>query len=459
MRFFNSTFLHNILFAIITALFVDFIAFNKFLSTVVHLFLLIYLIYLIFKNHHRAIMMIIGYGILIPIYPRSILDDVDNLILGNLQYTTFYSLGFGPLNVYFLLLFLLLARIIHLNNLNVKSSKNINLFIVVFYTLIVASFFYNFNVQSEYINLSINYFSTIKFIVYLIIGFFLFKNYKGSIHINFFLNIAIILGMRVILFLLFDFLYSPIPKLDFALQPYITLPFIFLVLKNKIELSPINFLFIVLSLLYPSRLFILISILSLGFFALSTKFSILFFKLMISIFFLFILSGVVLYNFNERIFNFFLWKLEVLNTVTGTGEISGSGGVRILELKNILNKISRSPINLLIGEGPFGYYNFDKYPLVVDGVIDSKSFPYDQIVTNKYFTVHNFISFLLLKLGFVGLFLYICLASTILFIKNKSARMHNQLSFLPLLLTYYFNPINSLFLGILISNKVNYESD
>jgi len=149
----------------------------------------------------------------------------------------------------------------------------------------------------------------------------------------------------------------------------------------------------------------------------------------------------------------------VLNTVTGSSEISGSGDIRLLELKNIFSKISKSPISLALGEGPFGFYNFETYPLQVDGTIDSKSYPYDQIVNDKYFTVHNFTSFLLLKLGFVGLFLYVCLASAILFIKKKSARIHNQLSFLPLLYTYYFNPINALFLGILMSNKVNYENN
>ena len=205
MRFFKSTLLKNIFFAVVTAIFVDFIAFNKSLSIGVHLVLLIYLVYLIAKNHHRAIMVIIGYGILIPQYPRSILDDVDSLMSGDIQYTTFYSLGVGPLNLYLMLLLLLLIRLTYLNKLYIKLSNNKIIFLFLFFILVLVSFYYNFFTQSQYINLSINYFSTIKFLIYLFIGYLIFSTYQGRINISFFLRLAIILGMRVVLFLIIDF--------------------------------------------------------------------------------------------------------------------------------------------------------------------------------------------------------------------------------------------------------------
>tara|TARA_B100000787_G_C16197031_1_gene301679 strand:+ start:714 stop:2096 length:1383 start_codon:yes stop_codon:yes gene_type:complete len=459
MKFFKSNFIRNLFFAVITALFIDFVAFDRIFSTVIHLVLFCYIGFLIIKNHKKALLVVIGYGILIPTYPRTILDDVDLLMAGDVEYTTFYSLGAGPLNLYFILLVLLLFKLTYLNKGNIASLRKQNIYLFLFIITILTSFSYNFFFQTAYVNFSVNYFSVIKFLLYSFLGFFIFKTFKGSVNINFFFNIAIILGMRVGFFLIFDALFANIPKLDFALQPYITMPLLFVVLGNKIKLNALDFIFIVFSLLYPSRSFILLFLISALIFGFSTKFSRPFVKLVGSLSVVIVLVGVILYTYNERIFDFFLWKLEVINTVSGNSEMSGSGDIRLLELKNIFAKISSSPLSLLLGEGPFGYYNFDYFPLQIKGTIDSKSFPYDQVLSDKYFTVHNFTSFLLLKLGFIGLFLYFLFASTILFIKNKSSKIHTQLSFLPLLYTYYFNPINALFLGILMSNKVSYETN
>lgn len=459
MRFFKSNFNVNLFYAISTSLLVDFFAFNKTISLGIHALLFLYFVSLIIKNHEKALLGIIGYGILIPTYPRSILDDVDSLMAGDVEYTTFYSIGAGPINLYLLLLLGLLLKLVYTNNGYLRSQNKSNIYLFLFFLTTITSFAYNFFTQQEYVNLSINYFSTIKFLVYLFIGFFIFRTFKGSISISYFFNLSIILGMRVGLFLVYDALFFDIPKLDFALQPYITMPLLFVIIGQKIKMNVLNFIFIAFSLMYPSRSFILLFLISILVFGISIKFSGPFIKLLASIAVLLILTGVTLYNFNERIFDFFLWKLEVIDTVSGSGEISGSGDIRLLELKNIFHKISKSPMSILLGEGPFGYYNFDQYPLNIDGTIDAKSFPYDQVFSNKFFTVHNFTSFILLKLGFIGLVLYFTFASTILFIKKKSSKIHNRLSFLPLLYTYYFNPINALFLGILMSNKVNYENN
>lgn len=108
------------------------------------------------------------------------------------------------------------------------------------------------------------------------------------------------------------------------------------------------------------------------------------------------------------VYKFIIWKITSLGDFFVSPEV-GSGGVRLLEIKNILSQYFVDPITLWFGGGASATYGFSAYPFGADMVIDLKSYTEAEIATGEYFTTHSFFAFMLLYSGIQGVFVYIFL--------------------------------------------------
>ena len=169
-----------------------------------------------------------------------------------------------------------------------------------------------------------------------------------------------------------------------------------------------------------------------------------------------------LYLYNERLFNFLLWKLNVFDALfSSSGEMSGSGKVRTLELQNIWYILSQSLYEFLFGKGFFATYTLEAFPLTNIGVIDLKSYSMDQLNSGIYYATHSFSSSMLLKYGIVGLSIYISLP---LYLAYKLYRQNQNLILIliPIILiySYYWRIEFALLIGLLFgisTKKKKYE--
>ena len=100
-----------------------------------------------------------------------------------------------------------------------------------------------------------------------------------------------------------------------------------------------------------------------------------------------------------------MWKMNITKIFSNDYEMSGSGKVRVIEMDNVLFEISQNILNFLFGKGLNGTYTFTQYPMTISGV-GLESFSSDQLTSGIFYSTHNFTSFYLLKLGFIGLFIY-----------------------------------------------------
>lgn len=440
------SYLSIILISFFTSIYVDFISFNESLSIVLNCFFLLFFFFFCFNRWEKSIDILIGYLLLIPEYPRSNLDILDHQFDGTITYNTLYTIGLGPLNGFLLaLIFWIVAGFIQKKN--VCFSKE--LFYVTILFILVNLLGLSIHVTDLNITSNNNSLYLIKPFIFMLLSSSIsfIKSSKEIYNIG--LSISLIIGLRTIFFLLNDLLIFEIPKLDLGLSPYFSFGIIIYSILKKENISYLNWCLLFLSILYPSRSFILIvTLLSIIFFTkeIGLKKTL---KSSIKVFLvLFPIIGFLLSLFNPRLFEFFLWKLEIIQIFSGNYSV-GSGSVRILEFKNIIFKNSSSIFRFIFGNGPFGTYNFDVYPLIVDGVIDSKSFSPDQLIRNEFYTTHNVISALILKTGIIGLSLYLFV---FLRIYRKKLSLGMILA-LPLFYTTYSSFQSAVISGLIYENK------
>lgn len=156
---------------------------------------------------------------------------------------------------------------------------------------------------------------------------------------------------------------------------------------------------------------------------------------------------------NPRLFAFVLWKMADIDALMGDGSLSGSGQVRVYEIKNVVAIALSSPFKLLFGNGFGGTFQFNAAPLPGEVVLDLKSYGARDLATGMYATTHSFLSFVLLKYGVIGLVVYFSLPIRAAVSHLRSRRPFGWLLFALALLhvyNYYWRIEFMILMGVLI---------
>lgn len=441
----NPNYVAILLIAFSSSLFVDFVSFNSVISNITSIIFLVFFLVFSLINWEKSINLLLGYLFLIPEYPRSVLDIIDHQLDGGVTYNNLYSVGFGPVNGFLIALFLwILAGF--LQKKKIKFSKDLLHITILF--ILINMIGLAFNIEELNIEERNNPLYLLKPFIFMLIsssiGFI--KSLREIFTLG--LNISLILGIRAIFFLFYDLLIFEIPKLDLGLSPYFSFGIFLYALLKKEKLSPVKWILLTFSLLYPSRSFILFIILISLFFFIQEEGILKTFKFALKSLLILPLLGIILFMLNPRLFEFFLWKLEIIQVFTKNYSV-GSGSIRWLEFKNIIYQNTTSILKFVFGGGPYGTYDFDAYPLIVEGVIDSKSFSPDQLLKKEFYTTHNVISALLLKTGITGLIVY---STVFLKIYHRKLSLRTILA-LPLFYTTYSSFLSAILSGILFRSK------
>lgn len=123
---------------------------------------------------------------------------------------------------------------------------------------------------------------------------------------------------------------------------------------------------------------------------------------------------------NESMYLFLMWKLESFTPQYDSGE---SSLVRVVEYKNIIAQNLRSFHEFIFGQGLGGSWNSKLYPYGFN-LYDTDSYPAEWIRNDRYFKPHGVIQFIILKFGFLGIFLiYGSLAYNYLKLKKEGKRI------------------------------------
>jgi hypothetical protein len=431
-----------------TALYIDFIATNAVYSKfAVFLFALLSIVLIGLEKKALLLKLIFAWFLLIPEFPRDILDIYDSLSSHESVYRPISSYGLGPLRLELVILALLLVD----NRVKISQKE---LWLLVFLVVLVFLSFlqgWSNNVGTSGFNNPLYLF---RGIVFYCVATLAYRELEKKELFDLLRLAFTISGLRTLFFLLFDVLIKGGEfSLDLGVQPYFFL--IFLLSIKEIDLKTLSF-WSYLNLLFPSRSFILIAILVFAIIWISRWNGVSIFRRVSRFVIIFLIGGMVLKSYNERLYGFFLWKFEVLETISGKSQMSGSGNVRKLELLNIWKSNRQNVGTLLLGNGPYAKYDFSHFPLKVEGVIDSKSYSLDQRTEGKYYTTHNFISAWLLKFGLLGLSWYVIFLSR----KYTSKISRNILISFILIYIFYSTPVAAALLIYLNKNgksKLNYS--
>lgn len=409
----NIKYKRTISFALFSILYIDYFA-SSALGQIISLSLFFYLLWLLLRKPSVAFQYYLILFAVIPSFPRNVLDVYEHLqVTQTIAYNTITSMplvGMGMiqwLTLFFIGFFL--TRII---------KYRIKLSIKVF-SLMLFFLFFPFITSTIHLMVEPDTFlireviTGIRFPMYLLLGMLFFLNYKNeqdklkSFLIEVLVAISVIYCIRIPIFLILS-IFESTPSLDLGLVPHIPFAVLFSLLlfttKNKQQVRLI--LILLLSVLSPSRGQLFSLFLSIAIFICLTGFS--FKRLRVFISLVTIAIGILLLTslFNDRFYNFFMWKLSEFSFSSEEG-ISASGLVRVFEFLNISDVFQTNPLRFLFGSGLSGYFTFEKYPFPFPELLDLKSYQDFELASGIYYHPHFFINILLLKFGFLGLFLYI----------------------------------------------------
>lgn len=427
--------------AFASAIYIDFIASNAIFSRIFALaFVLLSIVLFVLNRKPLLLKIILALILLIPEFPRDILDVYDSLSSHELVYRPIASYGFGPFRLELVVLILML-----IGKRLIIDLKDLILFAVlgllVFFSLMLG---WTNDIDTSGYNNALYLF---RGLVFYFVATFAYRELPKEELLSLLKIIFSISGLRTIIFIVFD---ATIKGGEFSLdlggQPYLFL--LFLLSLRDSEYRALG-LWPYLNLLFPSRSFILIAIAVFGVLWLARWNLIVFMRRVANLAIILVISGFMLKSYNERLYYFFLWKFEVLEAVSGKSQMSGSGNVRRLELLNIWRINNEEVGSLLLGNGPYAKYDFEYYPLKVEGVIDSKSYSLDQRREGKFYTTHNFISAWLLKFGLLGLVWYITFLSRYY---TDNVVKNNLISFI-LIYVFYSTPVAAIMLIFLAKNE------
>ena len=414
-----------------------------------------------FLNLSKGILLTLLFGILLIEFPRDILDVYSALqVEKSVQYNVLTTVKIGPFTLFVYLI--LLNTFLSISKIKSLKFNGVNLILVL--SLVFIGFISMFRVLL--LNGSLHYpgllITDLKFPIFLMSGIFqggyLLRKDKMMELQGTLMIIPIVIGIRALLFILNDSLSNSL-KLDLMTQPYLSLAILLvLIIRGDwgVYRNVIFRIFLILSLLNPSRGFFLLAALFISM-ALFWKFYKkvnfnLSFILQISFVGILIFGGLLI--FNERLLNFFIWKLNVFQEFFNENvETSGSGKVRFIELTNIFELLSRNIYELFFGRGFGATYDFSYQSLDNVGVIDLKSYSQDQLDSGVYYTVHSFFSYTLLKYGIYGVIIYLFLPIRI-FLSNINKNSYLLLAIFPFILIYlYYSRIEyMLLMGILLGS-------
>ena len=446
---------------IATFFYVDFLSKSSF-GIFISLFLFCAFIVISCLDLSKGIIFSIIYGIIVIEFPRDILDVYTALQVkeNTVQYNVLNSVKVGPFTLFLYLVFFNTFLVLF-KSFKIKFNASNVLLILSFLLIGTLSMF-----RIIYLNGSLFYpgliITDIKFPIFLLIGViqgaYLLKQGKLNNLMDLIMVVPIMLGARAILFIIHDSV-SGTSNLDLMTQPYLSLAVLVVLIINGDWGLYKNLLFRVLlfiSLLNPSRgFFILAAVFIFG--ALAWKF---YKKIPFNVSFIFQIVMVIavvfgfIFVFNERMYNFFIWKFNVFQEFFNDNvAISGSGKVRYLELANVFELINNSSYELFFGRGFSGTYNFLNYPIDNVGVIDLKSYSQDQLDSGVYYTAHSFFTTILLKYGIFGLLVYLLIPLKVfLFFVLKKKHLLIAIFSIVLIYLYYSRIEYMLLMGLFIGS-------
>lgn len=369
---------------------------------------------------HLAIVATVILQITIPAFPRDIIDVYEALqVEKTVAYNTICSISVAKLSLIqhltFLVAFIILYKLVF-SSRQLFVGKNLKLYLLALLGSTLAATLYFSFTQSENPDIR-EIITNIRLPLFLCCGLVYFNYLYHFIGLDaavrmlnrMLVAITIIIGVRVPLFLLSG-IREKIPSLDLGVVPHIPIAVVlatFFLIEHDRNNRNGYFLLLLLSLfalLSPSRGHMAILVMSAGIFLFVNGFKARYLKYLGIIMMMFILPVIFVFLFNERLFDFILWKLTFF-----TGEISGSGMVRVYEFKNILAEAINNPPYLLFGKGLTGFFTFSEYPLPADIVLDLKSYTQQEISSGRIYHPHFFTNFILLKYGLLGLLIYVAM--------------------------------------------------
>ena len=422
--------INNIVLIFFVALFgfiyVDYLSLTE-IGTYVSLLIFIVVILISISRLDVGIVLVLFLSFYISEFPRNIVDNYNEIqISKTVAYNVLSTVSlssFTLINLLFLFNSMLSVFYLYKNSVRFKFVSFVP--ISLFFVIGAISFFYGYILLDAEVGRSI--ISDMKFPIFIILGFFqgVYLVAKGRCHLvySLFLIYPLFSGLRVLFFIVSDINLS---QINFYFMANTTISLVVLayviVSRESTIYDKLRYRFLLyVSLLEPSRsviVFIFLVLIS------STLLS-LFFpgksksgrKVIVE--FSSVAMGVltVMALFVPEAFLFMLWKLNVFGELFNSStQLSGSGTLRLLELKNIFYENTLDVFRFLFGKGFGGTYLFREFTL--DGLppLDLKSFSKDQLESNVYYTTHSFSSHMLLKFGVVGLLSYVAIP---LFLINK----------------------------------------
>lgn len=440
----KNNFLKLLLLSLLTALYIDIFSLNH-IGVVLSYFVFFALSIGILKDIILSFKWFVIIFLTIPNAPRNILDTYDAILINHsIDYNTISSMPFGGISMiqWLTIFFLLSFFILIIKKRILISARLFHVSFLLFLYPFITTLVYTLLNPTSFLFREV--ITTMRFPLYILLGCFslvYIKRVKGwDFLCNYLMDIIFISGLimccRVPFFLIMS-LYENTPSLDLGVLATLCFAIMFslISLRNRfvfnVFLVPILFMSILTTSRTHIAMFICCFVLYVILAGVSKKLLLNIMKSVIVMLFLIFIMALL----NERLYDFFLWKLKVFSFWEDDYNVSDSGLVRFFEFLNIFDQLKENPWELVMGRGLCGYFTFDSYPLPFNYDLDLKSYSEFELVSGKYYHPHVFVNHLILKYGLVGLFCYLGAIAS-LFRKSLKYRKYN-LDFKYIYLVYF----------------------
>jgi hypothetical protein len=272
--------------------------------------------------------------------------------------------------------------------------------------------------------------------------------------VSFFFLLPMILGVRAILALVFDFMNGQI-NLDLGTRGLFSACVVAYILytgkSGWYESFPCRIL-LYMNLITTSRseLALEVLLISVGLMVGAVRHGRFVSRIGLELVGLLSVALAVISVINPRLIDFMYWKASEF--VPGQ-ELSGSGKVRVEEIRNIWHAITQNPFSFLFGNGFGAHFKFDPYPFPSNELLDSMSYSDDQLAAGNYYGPHTPLGYMLLKFGIIGLAVYIWIPIRIVVWLWRRATQE-ELLFIPLVavlgLSYFWRSSECLLMGVFL---------
>lgn len=386
-------------------------------------FLILVYIY-IFKKKSVFYKVFIVYLFAFPFSPRDIVLVQQGESLSNFISFINFNVGFLSLSL-FSIIFFTLIEVLNLG----LAKKMIELFIVYLLPFTCYSIF--MNVTDFHLNFFISDFK--PFLIFFFGYFFglcIYKRFKTNWNVIFLKIIYILLivfFVKTIFYIVYDLFISSY-NTSFSTLGYLFIPVLFAFFyTEKTKNKTLIILMALVSSFNLSRGFFLM----LGVFYMllplfySNKSNV---KKILSSYFVLTTLLFLFFSFSklflsDEISLFLEYKLDFFTEelFSENIELNRSSTIRVFEFKNILFEIMNTPLQLFLGKGMGGYFEFKEYISPIP--IDVDAFSQNQVTLNKYFRPHTFFNMSLLK---GGMFLFLIFSYTNIKVFFYSVKLHKQ---------------------------------